>query len=44
MPYIYILMKNQLGLMVCKVVIIAIIANMGNHDAFQKKVAHQIAM
>jgi len=30
-------MKNQLGLMVCKVVITATTANMGSHDAFQKK-------
>jgi hypothetical protein len=37
MPNIYIVMKNQLGLMVCKVFITIIGANMSNHDAFQKK-------
>ncbi len=32
-------MKSQLGLMVCKIVIIAIATNMGSHDAFQKNCA-----
>jgi len=36
MPNIYIVMKNQLGLMVCRIVIIVIATNMGSHDAFQK--------
>jgi hypothetical protein len=30
-------MKNQSGLMVCKIVIIATTTDMGSHDAFQKK-------
>jgi hypothetical protein len=36
MANIYIVMKNQ-NMMVCRIVITITIANMGNHDDFQKK-------